>query len=267
MMAVGLSGPRGSHCAPDSHPPVEVAIMPTPISKARLVPPPLLTCATIAQARILTGALTISLPDSLTISLSTLSTCAKSSRTRRKRQPVAELRRAVPSTRAGRARKSQDWRWLAGSPCRQFELPSAIAQDAGAVTSGNVRNFRPHCRPWLADARGRPRCAVRRGGLGLVFDTGRGSGDGIAERANENRVERQRPRVSAVRLVEGIALSLRGRALALLALRGKSAGRRADWRSLGRTTRPWAASVESRGQGDHLPRPQGRANARRLAGG
>src|SRR5260370_27016123 len=263
-MAVGPSGPRGSHCALRFTSPVEVAIMPTRISNARLVLPSLLTCATIAEARMLTGALTISLLDSLTISPSTLSTCAKSSRALRKRQPVVELRRAVASTRAGRARKSQDWCSLAGLPCRQIELPPAFAQDAGAVTSSDVRDLRPHPRSGLADSCGRPRCAVRRGGLGPVFDTGRRSGDGIAARANENRVDWQRPRVSAVRLVEGIAFSLRGRALVVFTLRRESAGRRVDWRSLGRTTRPWAASVESRGQGDHVPWPEGRAIARRL---
>ena len=70
--------------------------MPTPNSKARLVLPSLLACATIAEAHmlmdILTGALTISLSDSLTISLSTLSTCARSSRARRKSPQINDLR-------------------------------------------------------------------------------------------------------------------------------------------------------------------------------
>ena len=71
--------------------------MPTPNSKARLVLPSLLACATIAEAHmlmdILTGALTVSLSDSLTISLSTLSTCARSSRARRKSRQINDLRR------------------------------------------------------------------------------------------------------------------------------------------------------------------------------
>ena len=71
--------------------------MPTPNSKARLVLPSPLACATIAEAHmlmdILTGALTISLSDSLTISLSTLSTCARSSRARHKSRQINDLRR------------------------------------------------------------------------------------------------------------------------------------------------------------------------------